>query len=246
MDIKDKTVLITGGGSGIGFEIAKLLSEAGNAVIITGRNERKLRDAAAKLSGIDIFPADLKNDTDVSALAAYISQNHPRLDILINNAGEMLTYDLATDPGIYQNANSEMRTNFIATLHLTESLLPLLKTRPEAAIVNVTSILALAPVSAVSTYSASKAALRSFTQSLRHSLSQSTAIKVFELLPPLVNTELSKDFGGQNGIHPQEVATALLDGMTGDRFEIHVGDTQGFYNGFFPAADAAFKMLNNN
>ena len=106
-----------------------------------------------------------------------------------------------------------MLTNYLSVIRLNEQLLPLLKQQPEAAIVNVSSIVAFVPGARLATYAASKAALHSYTLSLRHKLAQSTGVKVFELMPPLVNTEFSAEIGGQNGIAPSVVAEALVEAL---------------------------------
>lgn len=246
MNLNNKTALITGGGSGIGFEIARLLSENGNKVIIVGRDEERLKKAAAKLNGVDYFAADITDRNSVESLMDFVGDSNPKLDILVNNAGQMFTYDLDADAGMYEKATAEISSNYLSVVNLTSRLLPLLKSRNEAAIVNVSSILALSPVSMVATYSSSKAALHSFSQSLRLSLSKSTSVKVFELMPSLVNTDFSKDIGGETGIHPAEVAAGLLEGMENDTYEIHIGQTEQFYDNFFSLSEAAFKRINEN
>jgi uncharacterized oxidoreductase len=246
MKITNKTVLITGGGSGIGFEIAKQLIGQGNKVIITGRSVERLKEAAAQLSGADTFAFDVTSAADTDKLVAYLAENHLTLDVLINNAGQAFYYNLATDENTYEKASAEMLTNFTAILRLTDKLLPVLKAQPEAAIVNVSSILGLAPHYTIPTYSASKAALHAYTQSLRYSLQQKgSTVKVFELMPPLVNTEFSKEIGGENGIPASQVATELLQAFEADTYEIHVGGTADFYNGFFTNSEAAFAALNS-
>jgi uncharacterized oxidoreductase len=244
MNITNKTVLITGGSAGIGFQTAKLLSERGNKVIITGRNETTLQKAADILNNVSYFVSDVTKEEDVTSLVDYLSQNYPETSVLINNAGNAFAYHLSADANAFDKATAEMLTNYLAVIRLTEKLLPLLGKQPEAAIVNVTSIVSFAPNAFVSTYSASKAALHSYTQSLRHTLAATTKIKVFELLPPLVNTEFSKDIGGDNGIPPQVVAEQLLEGLTTGQTEIHVGDTAHVYKVFLSSPQEAFNMLN--
>jgi uncharacterized oxidoreductase len=121
----------------------------------------------------------------------------------------------------------------------------LLKKQPEAAIVNVSSIVALSPVTVIPTYSDSKAALHSYTLSLRKVLAGTSNIKVFELLPPTVNTDFSKEIGGATkGIPPLEVAEALINGMKNNEEEISVGLTIAFAKNFFPQRIQAFDTLN--
>jgi uncharacterized oxidoreductase len=245
MDTTKKTMLITGGGSGIGFHIAKLFSEKGNKVIITGRSEAKLKEAAAKLTNVDHFAADVTKEEDVNKLVSYINANYPTLDVLINNAGNAAVYNLGENAGVFEKAGDEILTNYLSVLRLTEQLLPVLGKQPGAVIVNVTSILALTPAYTVPTYSASKAALRSYTQILRFTLEKNgSPIKVYELMPPLVNTDFSKDIGGEKGIAPEVVAQDLLNAFQTDTYEVRVGQTADFYNGFFASSAGAVNALN--
>lgn len=245
MKTTKNTILITGGSAGIGFEIAKLFSKNGNHVIITGRDRERLRKAAEQLEHVTSIACDISNERDMDDLVQRIKAEFPNLTMLINNAGRALKYDLLEeDVDAYAIAKEEMQTNYFAVIRLTEKLLPQLKTQPEAAIVNVSSIVAFVPGSLV-TYSASKAALHSYTQALRLQLEDVSAIKVFELMPPLVNTELSKEIGGANGIPPSEVAERLLDAMERDEYEIHVGQTADLYKLFLSSPAEALLRLNS-
>jgi uncharacterized oxidoreductase len=129
---------------------------------------------------------------------------------------------------------------------LNELLLPLLKQQPAAAIFNVSSIVAITPAAGIATYSASKAALHSYTLSLRHKLAQTSGVKVFELLPPLVDTEFSAGIGGHNGIPPSEVAEALVEGLEKEEYEIHVGRTKDVYHLYLSSPAEAFQAMNAN
>jgi uncharacterized oxidoreductase len=132
----------------------------------------------------------------------------------------------------------------LAIVNLTEKLLPLLKAQKEAAIVNVSSIVVFAPGASLPTYAASKAALHSYTRSLGYAL-KDTGVKVFELMPPLVDTELSKEIGGHNGIPPLQVAEELLAGLTNDVAEIHVGGTADMYKLYLSSPEKALIALNS-
>jgi uncharacterized oxidoreductase len=244
MNITNKTVLITGGGSGIGLSIAKLLSEKKNTVIITGRSEAKLKEAAANLGNVTYFAADVTKEEDVNKLVSYLAEKHSTLEVLINNAGQAFIYNAATAPS-FENSGAEMLTNYLAPIRLIDKLLPVLKVQKEAAIVNVTSVLAIAPSYDLPTYSASKAALRSYTQALRFSLGDKSSVKVFELMPPLVDTEFSAEIGGSNGIPPQQVAEEFVQGVETDTYEIKVGFTAQFYDAYLKSPEEAFKMLNS-
>ncbi len=246
MDITNKTVLITGGGSGIGFEIAKLLSNRGNRVIIAGRNESKLKAAAAVLRNTTAIRCDITSKEDINSLVARITYEYPDMSVLINNARRAFAYTHHENAGAFEKSTEEFATNYFSLVRLTESLLPILKARPEAAIVNVTSIVAFSPSANLPSYSDSKAAVRSYTLSLRHVLAKDTAIKVFELMPPMVNTEFSKEVGGEHGMSPVDVAQALIDGIVNDEFEIKVGQTADFRNFYLTAPAEAFAIMNQS
>nr|WP_314896446.1 SDR family NAD(P)-dependent oxidoreductase [uncultured Flavobacterium sp.] len=244
MKTTNNTVLISGGSAGIGFEIAKLLSEKGNHVIITGRNEERLKQAAAKLKNVSAIVSDVSNPEDVERLVKQINNDFPQLNILINNAGRALIYDItAENINAYEKAEDEMLTNYLSVIRLNEKLLPLLKKQASATIVNVSSVVAFVPGSLV-TYSASKAALHSYTQSLRLALEQETKIKVFELMPPLVDTELSAPIGGKNGISPTVVAEQFVAGLEQNEFEIRVGQTEDMYRLYLSSPEEAFQLMN--
>ncbi|MVN77588.1 SDR family NAD(P)-dependent oxidoreductase [Hymenobacter sp. HMF4947] len=244
MNISHKTILITGGGSGIGLAIAQLLSEHGNRLILTGRNQAKLDRAAAQVPNATAIACDITNAADVTRLVDRVQTEFGDLSVLINNAGQGSAYQLGANANAFAIAEAEMTTNYLAIVRLTELLLPMLGQQPEAAIVNVSSIVAFAPQVKIPTYSASKAALHSYTQALRHSLAKTTAIRVFELMPPLVDTELTQEIGGANGIPPQQVATELLAGLEQDTNEILVGQTAQFYDYHRASPAEAFAMLN--
>jgi uncharacterized oxidoreductase len=237
-------ILIIGGSAGIGFEIAKLLSPD-NKVIITGRNEQRLSAAAAALKNVTPVVSDVSDAADVERLVKLLYAEHPDLNIVINNAGKAFVYDLAADGADgFDKASQEMQTNFLSIIRLNEKLLPLLRRQTSAAIVNVTSIVAIAPGARLATYAASKAALHSYTLSLRHSLA-GTSVKVFELLPPLVDTEFSTEIGGHNGIKPVVVAEDLLKGLKEDVLEIRVGQTEAFYKFYLSSPEEAIAAMNN-
>jgi uncharacterized oxidoreductase len=244
MNITNKTVLITGGGSGIGFEIAKLLGEKNNRVIITGRTEAKLQKAAAQLKNVSMLATDINSEVDIDKLIGHITREFGGLDILINNAGSAYAYKLGADVNAYDKAKEEMQTNYLSIIRLTEKLLPVLKNSKEAAIVNVTSIVAFVPGINLPTYAASKAALHSYTRALRYTLALTSDIKVFELMPPLVNTEFSAEIGGANGIPPLEVAEGLIKGFESDEYELHIGKTADIYKLYLHSPEEALKTLN--
>lgn len=245
MNIAQKTILITGGGSGIGWAIAQALSPQATRLLLTGRDQAKLAQAAAQLPNATALACDITDAHAVAQLVARVQTDFPELSVLINNAGQAFAYQLGAGVEASTKAAAEMATNYLAPVRLTELLLPLLSAQPEAAIVNVTSIAAFAPNINLPTYAASKAALHSYSQALRFTLAQHSHVRVFELMPPLVNTEFSTAIGGASGIAPQQVAEELLAGLAQDTYEIHVGRTAQFYETFRANPQAAVAALNN-
>jgi uncharacterized oxidoreductase len=246
MNITNKTVLITGGGSGIGFETAKLLNEKGNKVIIVGRTESKLKKAAESLPGVTAIRCDVNSESDVQNLVKRVTTDYPELSVLINNAGRAFAFEHNENASAFEKATEEFATNYFSVIRLTEKFLPLLQLQQEAAIVNVSSIVAYSPHHSVPTYSDSKAAVHSYTLSLRHTLAKNTAIRVFELLPSMVNTEFSKEIGGEHGMPASEVAQSLINAMENDKYEIQVGQTAEFRKFYLSSPAEAFAMMNNS
>ncbi|GLU53125.1 SDR family oxidoreductase [Dyadobacter frigoris] len=242
----NNTVLITGGSAGIGFEIAKLLSEKGNKVIITGRDETRLKNALSKLPDVVGFAYDVTIEEDVDKLIETLTKDFPTLNMVINNAGKANLSKLAEKADIFQKAGEEMLTNYLSILRINEKLLSLLGAQKEAAIVNVSSIVAFVPNHVMATYGATKAALHSYSQSLRIALAKSTSIKVFELMPPLVNTDFSQEIGGANGISPVIVAEDLINALETDTYEIHVGRTAQIFELFHASPAEALAAMNPN
>jgi len=250
MKTVNNTILITGGSAGIGYELAKLFG-ANNKVIITGRSAARLAEAVARLADLGIkvtaIAGDVSNAADVEALVGRLGREHADLNVVINNAGAAAgVYSLA-DEGVnaFDKAQQEMLTNYLSVIRLNEKLLPLLKKQKEAAIVNVSSIVSIVPGSRLSTYGASKAALHSYTLSLRHALA-GTAVKVYELRPPLVATEFSSEIGGlENGIPASVVAADLLKAFETDTYDVLVGNTADIYNLYLQSPEQAFLALNS-
>ncbi|MDB5135652.1 MAG: family NAD(P)-dependent oxidoreductase [Mucilaginibacter sp.] len=242
MKSESNTVLITGGGSGIGFETAKLFVEKGNKVIIAGRNLEKLEAAAEQLGNVSIIQCDITSESDVNNLVVRITTEYPDLNILINNSGAAFGYSLAEGANAHASALKEMEINYLAPVRLTEKLLPILKNQAESAIINITSVVAIVPWAVMPTYSASKAALQSYTRLLRLSLRTSN-IQVFEVLPPLVDTAFSKNIPVDK-MDPKDVAAAILDGVILDKHEIRIGFSEMFYGLNQQSPEKALNALN--
>ena len=194
MNPSGNTILITGGGSGIGRGLAEAFHKQGNQVIIAGRRQSVLDETVAANPGMKSLVLDIEDPAAIKAFAAKVAADFPSLNVLINNAGIMNNENLAADtPEDLANAlftaESIITTNLLGPLRLTAALLPTLKKQPKATIVTVTSGLAFLPLAATPTYCAPQAAIHSRTQSLRYQL-RNTNVEVLELTPPYVQTEL--------------------------------------------------------
>jgi uncharacterized oxidoreductase len=244
MNTSKNTILITGGGSGIGFETAKLFSKLGNTVILTGRSEEKLRSAIHLMDNAHYIAGDITTDADVNRLVKQVYTDFPGLNILMNNAGRAILHNVSDSTEAAAIAREEMETNFFATVNLTTKFLPLLKNQHESAIINVSSIVAFAPGLTLPTYSASKAALHSYTQALRLSLRDELNLKVFELMPPLVDTEFAKDIPSDKKISPQQVAADLIQSIQTNQYEIRVASADMLYKNFLNQSDKAVLAIN--
>lgn len=190
MDLTGHTILITGGTSGIGRGLAEALHRQGNQVIIVGRRRQLLDEITAAHPGMRGLQADLQDPQALGRLAEQVRASFPCLDMLVNNAGISRLEDWDGEGIDIDTALSIIDTNIVSVLRLTAALLPLLAQQPSAAIVTVTSGLAFVPRYNYPTYCATKAFLHSWLQSLRHQL-RHRPIKVIELPPPYVQTELS-------------------------------------------------------
>lgn len=189
MTFSGHTILITGGGSGIGRGLAEAFHARGNRVIVAGRRAETLADVAAAQPGIDTLVLDVADPAAIRATAAELGRTHPELDVLVNNAGIMRMEDMTAEPYDLADAEATITTNLLGPIRLTAALLPQLRRRADATVVNVTSGLAFVPLAMTPTYNATKAALHSWSQSLRFQLKDS-GVRVVELAPPAVATEL--------------------------------------------------------
>jgi uncharacterized oxidoreductase len=183
------TILITGGGSGIGRGLAEAFHALGNHVIIAGRRRSPLDETTAANSGMISLTLDIEDPANIRLFAAELAARFPALNVLINNAGIMRVEQLQAQQDDLADAEAIIATNLLGPIRLTAALLPLLQRQPYSAIMNVSSGLAFVPIVITPTYCATKAAIHSYTQSLRYQLREST-IEVLELIPPYVATDL--------------------------------------------------------
>ncbi|WP_417280769.1 MULTISPECIES: SDR family oxidoreductase [Alphaproteobacteria] len=207
MTLTNRTILITGGNSGIGRALARNLQAKGNRIIITGRKHGSLQATLDENPGMAGYVLDVMDRDALAAFPSTVMADHPELDTLILNAGIMESEDYTVDPVDLDVAERTIATNLTAPLHLAAAFLPHMQTRPTAALVTVSSGLAFVPKAANPVYSATKAAIHSWTQSLRHQL-RDTSVTVHEIAPPLVATDLTPDQSQQAAAMPLEDFTA--------------------------------------
>lgn len=223
MKLTGHTVLITGGATGIGFALAKQFHATGNQVILVGRREKVLKEAQSQLSGSQIAVANISHADDRIRLL----HDFPAVNILINNAAIQFTkpFTAQTESEICQ----EIDINLTAPILLTQLFLPQLQNQAHAAIINVSSGLAIVPKETCALYCTTKAALHSFSQVLRWQLEQ-TNVRVFEILPPMVLTPMSQGKGHANlKISPDELAAEFWRNFQRNHYEIMAGKTKWLY-----------------
>jgi uncharacterized oxidoreductase len=245
MQLKGKTILITGGASGLGFESAKQFIAAGARVVICGRNQSKLDKAKKALPAVTAIRADVSDPEEIKLLYKQVLELGG-IDILYNNAGvgsAPLNMAVANEQHLI-DATYEMNINYLGVIRLNNLFMDMLKSRKEAAIINTTSVLSYLPAVLAPTYSATKAALRFYTESLRKHLEIiGSGVKVFELLPPLVETDMTESLD-EKKMSAKDVIMVLADAIAKDQYTVRVGPTKFLYmiNRFFPKF--AFNLLN--
>jgi uncharacterized oxidoreductase len=230
-------VLVTGGAQGIGLAIAKEFLNDNNNVMICGRNLEKLQKAQSENAGLEITQCDVIDPDQVKQLAATVKEKWGHINVVINNAGVYQSYNFQKNNQPFNVHEQIIDINFHGPIRLINEFLPLLKTQKEAAIINVSSGLAYVPFGEAPVYSASKAGVHSYTISLRHQLKNAnTPVKIFELMPPLVDTPMTKGVEGIPKTTPEKVATTLMKGVRKNKYTIRPGQSKGIYfmSRFFP------------
>ncbi|HEY1806756.1 MAG TPA: SDR family oxidoreductase [Terracidiphilus sp.] len=193
MNPSGNTILITGGGSGIGRGLAESFHALGNQVIVSGRRRQALDETTIANSGMKSLEVDIKDPATIRAFAARVVAEFPAINVLVNNAGIMRRENLLEQQPDLADAEAVLATNLLGPIRLTAALMPHLQKQPSASIINVSSGLAFMPMARTPTYCATKAALHSYTLSLRAQL-KNTGIEVIELIPPFVATHLMDGF----------------------------------------------------
>ncbi len=228
MKMTGNTILITGGTSGIGLELATQLSARNNTIIVTGRNPTTLNEIQKRLPDIYTYQSDVSDPAAITVLYQKVTKDFPALNVVINNAGIMRMLSLNGKNGL-QDISQEIEINMLGPVRMVEQFLPYLKTKQNAAIVNLSSGLAFLPLASAPIYCATKAGIHSYTQSLRVQL-QGTSVKVFELAPPSTSTPLMDNFGSdtfnsssQGVMKVDKMVSIAIKGLENDRYEIRPG-----------------------
>lgn len=243
MNIAKKTILITGGSSGIGLALAQAFAKEGAKIIVTGRKMEKLQKVKQDNPAFEIIQSDVAEDTQVSALVQEVEANHGGIDVLVNNAGVFQQFDVKKGDHDIGKQIAEMNINVNGPLRTITAFLPMLMKRKEAAIMNVSSGLAYVPLSISPVYCATKAALHSYTQSLRKQL-ESTNVAVFELMPPLVDTPMVDQWKDFKKMSPEKLAEVTISGFKRNKYEIRAGQAKGMYMMSRYAPGFIFKQIN--
>jgi uncharacterized oxidoreductase len=245
MQIKNNTILITGGGSGIGRGLAEAFQKEGNQVIIAGRRKQVLEEVIAANPGMTAEVLNIDRADAIQSFAAEMIAKYPKLNAVMHNAGIMKNEDLKQ--GKTEDAEATITTNLLGPIRLNAALLPHLLQQPSATVMTVTSGLAYVPLSMTPAYCATKAAIHSYTQSLRFQL-RDTGVQVIEIIPPYVQTELMGDrqkndpmampladylretfnFLRENPDAPE----VIIDRVKPLRFAAQNGDYEGFFKTF--------------
>lgn len=226
MDLTSKIILVTGGGSGIGFEFTRQLAALGNTVIICGRDAGKLAEAA-RVTGAQAIVGDVISADDQDRILSDIRAKHGRLDLLINNAGIFLPYEFAADPDVLQKIESEIAINATAPLTLTRRALPLLHMSAQPGVLFIGSAVAFVASPGTPVYSGTKALIHHCAQTLRHQL-RPHGITVFEALPPVVDTDMATVLKSKNfkKMKPADLVRAIIDGLRRNQTEMLLGQSR--------------------
>lgn len=243
MQLSNNTIVITGGTSGIGLGFARRFAAAGNRVIICGRRKERLEQISRTIPAIEAVVCDVSDADERERLHRWVVEHHPATNILINNAGVQLLTDM-TRPVDLGRVRHEIETNLVAPVHLASLFAPHLKTKDPAAIINISSGLAMTPLAFMPVYCATKAAVHSLTMSLRYQL-QNTPIRVFEIAPPAVDTELGQDRRADKsqthgGMPVEEFLDDAMHALAADTWEAPIGGAKSRWH----TRQADFEAMN--
>jgi uncharacterized oxidoreductase len=226
MNLRNRTILITGGSAGIGLAFALKFAELGNEVIVTGRRQKVLEDVKAKHPNLHTIQSDVADPAQIAALAAHVKAEFPKLDVLMNNAGIMLYKNLRAPATDLAGLMAEVNINLGGVITTTSAFVDIL-TANKGTVINVSSALAFVPLPAAPIYSATKAAIHSYTQSLRFQLEES-GVEVIELMPPGVKTDMTTELaeGGVTVITTEELVKQSFVALRTGAVEIRPGQSK--------------------
>lgn len=244
MILKNNVILITGGTSGLGLEMAKRFIELDNKVIVCSRDIQKLDSAKKLLPDVEIYQCNIADENERIKLFESITERFPQLNVLINNAAIVHKADLQNDHESYGKLINEINTNLIAPIHLSKLFLNHLSQQPGSAIINITTGLVYIPRTVYPFYNATKSALHSFTQTLRHQL-KNRPMEITEVLFPAVNTPWHNGTPPKIAISPEKAIDEMLEGLGKNRTEIKIAGVKKLYflSRLFPKV--AFRIMNN-
>jgi uncharacterized oxidoreductase len=226
MKLTGRTILITGGSAGIGLAFALKFAELGNEVIVTGRRQKVLDEVKAKHPNLNAMQSDVADPAQIAALAARVKADFPKLDVLMNNAGIMLYKNLRAPARDLAGLMAEVNINVGGVIGTTSAFIDIL-TANKGTVINVSSGLAFVPLPAAPIYSATKAAIHSYTQSLRFQLEE-TGVEVIDLMPPAVKTEMTTELaeGGGTVISTDELVKQSFALLKAGALEIRPGQSK--------------------
>jgi uncharacterized oxidoreductase len=226
MKLAGRTILITGGSAGIGLAFALKFLELGNEVIVTGRRQAALDQVKSKYPNLHTIQSDVADPAQIAALAARVKSDFPKLDVLMNNAGIMLYKNLKSRAADLTGLMREMNINVGGVIGTTSAFIDVL-TSNKGTVINVSSGLAFVPLPAAPIYSATKAAIHSYTQSLRFQLEE-TGVEVIELMPPAVKTDMTTEIaeGGGTVITTDELVKQSFALLKAGTIEIRPGQSK--------------------
>jgi uncharacterized oxidoreductase len=226
MNLRNRTILITGGSAGIGLAFALKFADLGNQVIVTGRRQRVLDEVKAKYPKLHTIQSDVADPRQIVVLAARVKADFPKLDVLMNNAGIMLYKNLRAPASDLAGLMAEVNINVGGVIGMTSAFIDIL-TANKGTVINVSSGLAFVPLPAAPIYSATKAAIHSYTQSLRFQLEE-TGVEVIDLMPPAVKTEMTTELaeGGGTVISTDELVKQSFALLKAGALEIRPGQSK--------------------
>lgn len=243
--LTNNTILITGGSSGVGLELAKRLIEKNNTVLICGRSKEKLEDTQRHLPEVQIFPCNISSEKECVLLYEWVKTNYPGCNMLINNAAIVHNTEFLNDDNAIEKAYDEFQTNILGPIRLSKLFLPLLLNNPDARLINISTGLVYVPRAVYPFYNATKAALHSFTQTLRLQL-KNTPIKVIEVLLPVVDTPWHKGNPPKIAISAEKAVKEVLQKLEkGNSPEIRIAGVNILYWLVRIAPGVAIRKINS-